>query len=57
MKYLYTIMDDRSRFIVGNVILYKKNCKQCIEILSENINEYGQHLIMWDDNRGENTGL
>lgn len=50
-------MDDRSRFIVGNVILYKKNCKQCIEILSENINEYGPHLIMWDDNRGENTGL
>lgn len=56
VQYLYAIMDDKSRFIVGYGLLNKKNCEQCIKILSETIDKYGAPSIMWTDNGGENTG-
>lgn len=54
--YLYCIIDDRSRFIVGYGLLANKTQNECIKILKNAIQTYGAPCIMWTDNGGENKG-
>ena len=54
--YLYAIIEDRSRFIVGHKIIAEKTCQECTEVLKNAINEYGKPAIIWTDNGGENIG-
>lgn len=54
--YLYAIIDDRSRFIVGAEILKNKSQLETIRVLNAAINQYGSPAIMWTDNGGENNG-
>lgn len=53
--YLYSIIDDRSRFIVGYEVIVEKSADQCKRILENAIQTYGKPAIMWTDNGGENT--
>lgn len=56
LMYLYCIIDDRSRFIVGYDLLPKKTQNACKEVLNRAIQTYGPPCIMWTDNGGENKG-
>ena len=56
MMYLYCIMDDRSRFIVGYELLSSKTQIKCIPVLQRAIDTYGSPCMMWTDNGGENKG-
>lgn len=56
VKYLYAIMDDKSRFIVGWQLLTRKKAEDCVKVLKSAINTFGPPSILWTDNGGENTG-
>lgn len=56
MMYLYCLMDDRSRFIVGHGLMPSKTQDACIYVLNIAIQTYGAPCMMWTDNGGENKG-
>lgn len=53
--YLYAIIDDRSRYIVGYGVIVEKTANECLKILQQAIQDYGPPAIFWTDNGGENT--
>ena len=56
-KYLFALMDDRSRFIVGHKIIDDKTAKSIKEVFHQAVKKYASPLIYWADNGKENTAI
>ena len=55
VKYLFVLIDDRSRFIVNWGLFNNKTAINVIQVLSEAVSLYGPPLIFWSDNGTENV--
>ena len=53
VKYLYAIMDDKSRFIVGWKLLTRKKAEDCVEVIKSAINTLGLLSFMEGQWRGK----
>ncbi|KAK8895913.1 hypothetical protein M9Y10_013799 [Tritrichomonas musculus] len=52
--YLFAIIDDRSRYIVGHGVIIEKSVEECLKIFKQAVENYGPPCIYWTDNGGEN---
>ena len=55
IKYLFVIIDDRSRYIVGYDISDNKDMQLVNSVLTKSIQNYGAPFIFWTDNGKENV--
>ena len=55
IRYLFVLIDDRSRFIVNYGIFFNKTAVNVVAVLSEVVSLYGPPLIFWSDNGSENV--
>ena len=56
IKYLYACIDDNSRFITCAKLLDDKSSQSVAQAFEEACYCYGQPLVYWSDNGGENIG-
>lgn len=57
VRYLYVLIDDCSRYIVGFSIHLDKTPSPCTTTMQNSIREYGKPAAYFADNGGENVGL
>lgn len=55
-NYVYGIIDDKSRFIIGLSLIQSKTASVCADLFQQAITKYGPPAICWSDNGGENIG-
>ena len=56
IKYLFALIDDKSRFITGWGMFEHKTCFNCIQVFNKAIENYGRPLCYFSDNGKENVG-
>ena len=56
-KYIFALIDDRSRYIVGYKIMNNKTSKNVKEVFNLSVKKYCTPLAFWCDNGGENTAM